>query len=464
MPKSGKRVLKNSIFQVLGAFGVTGLNFALMLGYAKILGPENFGSLVTSQAKVLIWGMLVDLGLSHSLIGALTAAESGRSELSRQGFRSRDLLYRVLGVRFLGAIIASLVIVLLARWQSASTEAFYQDIAFLPFLFATALQQTAISYSLYRSAQGMSVMANLAGIFLSVAVSLYFAFQGAPIFQILLAQSVGGLLTGILLFGYFFSQSRSRINSGTRRVKKTYGGLWGGSAWKALAQDAWPYAISFAVFVIWQRLDQIAASTMLGLEKGGQYALAVRLVSIPVLIATSISLAIFPDLQRVGRDSPEKLKFFLALAAKIIWRGGVLAAGLVLISLSLLLPPLLPKFIPALKILPFFVLGVWAFWMQSFLMNALFGLRAYWALTRIHLFALAVYIPILFLFTKWFELYGIVVAYTVFCWALCAVGFYEAKKLGVFSSANIFYRRFNQEELDFLKRIYSILPFKRSAE
>jgi len=462
MPKSGKRVLKNSIFQVLGAFGVTGLNFALMLGYAKILGPEDFGSLVTSQAKVLIWGMLVDLGLSHSLIGALTAAESGRSELSRQGFRSRDLLYRVLGLRFLGAGIASTMIVLLAHWQSANQEDFYQDIAFLPFLFATALQQTAISYSVYRAAQGMSVLANLAGISLSVVASLYFALQGAPIFKILLAQSLGGLLTGVLLFGYFYFQSKSRINCGTRRIKKTYGGLWGGSAWKALAQDAWPYAITFAVFVIWQRLDQIAASTMLGLEKGGQYALAIRLVAIPVLVATSISMAIFPDLQRVGRDSPEKLKFFLALAAKIIWRGGILAAGIVLIFLSLVLPPILPKFIPALNILPFFVLGVWAFWMQSFLMNALFGLRAYAALARIHLFALAVYIPVLFLFTKWFELYGIVVAYTVFCWALCVIGFYEAKKLGVFTSSNIFYRRFTKEELEFLTKVYSILPFRRA--
>ena len=112
MSKSVKRVLKNSFFQTIGSFGITGLNFVLILGYGRILGPEGLGSLATSQAQVILWTMLVDLGLSHSLIGALTSAESGRSELSRQGFRSRDLLFRVLFLRILGAVLGTVVVYL----------------------------------------------------------------------------------------------------------------------------------------------------------------------------------------------------------------------------------------------------------------------------------------------------------------------------------------------------------------
>ena len=85
MSKSVKRVLKNSFFHTFGAFGITGLNFLLNLVYARTLGPELYGSLLTSHAQVVMWTILVELGLSFSLIDTLTSAASERSELARQG-------------------------------------------------------------------------------------------------------------------------------------------------------------------------------------------------------------------------------------------------------------------------------------------------------------------------------------------------------------------------------------------
>ena len=452
-------MLKNSFFQVVGAFGITGLNFVLMLGYARILGPEHFGSLVTSQAQVLIWTILVELGLSHSLIGALTAAESGRTDLSRQGFRARDLLYRVLVLRFLGATVGASAIYFLA--SAGSPEQFHQDIAFVPFLFANAIQQTAVSFAMYRQRQGLSVIANLIGIGSSVSLSLFLAFRGHPISHLLLAQCWGGFLTGLILFSYFGWISLKRRRSGSRRAKQNriQSGAWGAEAWGALAQDAWPYAITFGVFVIWQRLDQIAASRLLGFEQGGNYALAVRLVAIPLLVATSISFAVFPDFQRVGRDAPEKLRLLLTLATKIIWRYGVIVAGIILLVVSHLLAPILPKFQPALKILPYFVPGVWAFWMQSFLINALFGLRRYKMVVRVHLYSLLIYLPSLYFFTKWFGLMGVVGAFTIFCFAMCIFGFRAAKEGGIFPSSVVFFGRYTKAELDCLGPVPKLFRF-----
>jgi O-antigen/teichoic acid export membrane protein len=467
MPKSARRVLKNSFFQVIGAFGITGLNFVLMLGYAHILGPESFGSLVTSQAQVLIWTMLVELGLSHSLIGALTAAESERTDLSRQGFRARDLLYRVLGVRLLGASIGSAMIYLLAKKAGGGEALFFQNIAFVPFLFAQAIQQTAVSFAMYRQRQGLSVITNLIGIGSSVALALFLAWQGYSISYLLLAQSWGGFLTGGLLFGYFTLLSARRKREGTRRLQKNMvhrRGAWGGEAWTALVQDAWPYAITFGVFVIWQRLDQIAASHLLGFEQGGHYALAVRLVAIPLLVATSISFAIFPDLQRVGRDAPDRLRHLLSFATKIIWRFGVIVSGLALIAVGQILAPLLPKFQPAIKLLPFFVPGVWAFWMQSFLVNALFGLRKYRLVVEIHLYSLAVYLPCLYFLTKHFELYGVVASFSIFCFAMCFFGFRAAKKGGIFPSVWIFFKPYTKQEMESLGSLPGFLKrFSRST-
>lgn len=434
MSKSVKRVVKNSFFQVSGALCVTALNLVLMLGYAHFLGPESFGSLVTSQAKVLIWCLLVDLGLSHGMIGALTGAEGGKTEDIRQGFRSRDLLLRVLGIRILGASIGAISVYLLATKQHAdSPELIWQDMAYVPYLFAMAFQQSAISYASFNHKLTFSVIANLLGIFATVALSLHLASIGAPISSLLLAQCWGGFFTGAVVFGYFFFESFFRKKSGSsRRQSSKYRGPWRKEAWRALAKDAWPYAVTFAVFVIWQRLDQIAASTFLGLGQGGQYALAIRLVAIPILIATSVSFAVFPDMQRISRDNPQQMSIVLGAITKAIYRYGILLIAFLLVALSLILKPFMPQYALALKILPSFIPGVWGFWLQISLINALFGQRRYSWVIQTHLLALLFYLPSLYLLPKYLGLYGIVWSFNIFCLSMFIFSLMAIKKSGIF--------------------------------
>lgn len=448
MSKAVKRVLKNSFFQTIGSFGITGLNFVLILGYGKILGPEGLGSLATSQAQVILWTMLVDLGLSHSLIGALTSAEGGRSELSRQGFRARDLLFRVLFLRLVGATLGALVVYLLAKNHSGGDEGkFWQEVAFTPFLYALALQQTAVGFAMYRGRQGMAVLAQITGVFLTVVLTLWLAFRGTEIRYLLLSQSWGGFFSGFVILGYFFLQSLGRKRAGnTRRLERTNGGSWGKEAWGALFQDAWPYALTFSVFVIWQRMDQIAVSRLLGLEAGGQYAMAIRLVAIPILVATSISFALFPDLQRVGRDAPARVQVILGAVNKLIWRYGILVAAVMLVSIALLMAPFQPRFKPALKLLPYFVPGVWGFWMQSFLMNALFGVRHYKLVVKAHLFSIALYLSVLYFFTVWFGMHGVAWSFNVFCLSMCFFGLRAARRAGLLGKDYSLFAPYTAEE------------------
>src|SRR6185369_9601924 len=106
-----------------------------------------------------------------------------------------------------------------------------------------------------------------------------------------------------------------------------------------------------AVCVLWQRLDQIAATHIFGDASGGQYGLAVRLVSVPILVATSVSFAIFPDLQRVGRDAPLRVRLILGTLSKTVYRYGVLAAFCMVCGIALVIVPLVPKFRPAIWLL-----------------------------------------------------------------------------------------------------------------
>jgi O-antigen/teichoic acid export membrane protein len=415
------------------------------MGYGRILGPELFGSLATSQNQVILWSMLVDLGLSHSLIGALTSAEGGRTDFSRQGFRARDLVFRVLILRLCGASAGALGVYLLARAHDPAM--FWQSIAYLPYLFALGVQQTAVGFALYRGRQGMAVLAQIAGFFVSVALTLWLATRGTALGWLLLSQSWGGLLGGGLILGIFYLDSLKRKREGnTRRLDRTHGGPWGKEAWGALLKEAWPYAITYAVFVVWQRLDQLAVSHFLGHAQGGQYAMAVRLVAIPLLVATSISLALFPDLQRIGRDAPERVRVLLGFASKIIWRYGIVAAALMLVAIALLVMPLQPQFKPAFKLLPYFVPGVWAFWMQSFLMNALFGLRRYRLVVELHLLSLVVYVLAIYFLTPRFGVHGVVWAFNLFCLSMSFLGFRAARKAGLLEKDYSLFGAFSAEE------------------
>ncbi len=460
MSKSVKKIVKNSFFQTFGSFGASGLQFALTVRYATLLGPAHYGSLNTSLAQVTIWSLLVDLGLSNGLIGALTAAQGEKSELARQGFRSRDLLARVLFIRLAGAFIGSAVVFFFA-WLHASsqgqfsTEQFHQDIAYTPFLFALAMQQTAIAYSSFRGRQGLAVFSMLSGIFCSVSSAIFLAWKGYAITWLLLAQSWGGFLTTAILFSVFALQKAAlpEAAESTRRLEKKRRGPWGGEAWRALGQDAWPYAITFAAAVLWQRLDQIVASRFLGMESAGQYALAVRLVAIPVLIATSISFAAFPDLQRIGRDAPEKIIPYLGAVSKFLYRYGIFLAALMLFGVAALVGPLVPKFGPALHLLPWFIPGIWAFWIHSFIVNALFAFRRYWAVVNAHLVALAAYLVMLPILAKLFGLPGVAWGCNVFPLVLLFVCLLRLRETELVGERFSLFAKFTETEIELLQKV-----------
>ena len=438
MPKSVKNTLRNSFFQTFGAFTITGLNFILILIYAHLLGPEGLGDLSTSQAQVLIWVTLVDLGLSSALISALTLAEGETltegesSELARQGFRTQDLINRVLFIRLVGASVGSIFIYIFS-WQHATDvdgvfneEIFWQAMAYVPYLFSVALMLTADAYCKFRGRQGLGVVSVLIGVLATVLLPAYLAFQGYGITYLLLAQSWGGILSAFIIWVTFFLTptrplSENLAESATncresRRIsrKLSFSSSWGITAWHALTKDAWPYAITFGAVVLWQRLDLITASHLLGFAEAGLYVLAVRLSAVPILMATSVGHAIFPDLQSVGRDAPAKVVIYIGAFTKFLFRYGVLIGAGILLFLSGLIYPFFPKYKVALELLPWFLPGIWAYWLHSFIVGGLFSLRRYRDVVLSYITAACVYLLVLIPLTKLFGLVGVALASNTF--------------------------------------------------
>jgi O-antigen/teichoic acid export membrane protein len=326
---------------------------------------------------------------------------------------------------------------------------FWQNVAFTPALFAFALQQTASAFAAFKGKQGLSVLANTAGVALTVALALVLAWKGAPLSWLLLSQSWGGFFSSGVIFTYFLArvlwESRNiyaRRRESTQKIR----GPWGLEAWRALARDAWPHAIAFAAFNLWQRLDQIAASRLLGMESSGNYALAVRLIAVPLLGGAAISAALFPDMQRMGRDAPHRVRVILGVLCKAVYRYGILAAALLVLVIGLAVGPAVPKFRPALWLLPHFVPGMWAYWLQSFIMNSLFGIRAYRATVQVHALSLAAYFASLLVLPQLFGLVGVAWSLNVFCLSMCWLGFRAARDAGLMDHGFLIYSAYTPEE------------------
>ena len=450
MQASVGHALFNSLLQTSNALVTASLNFLLMLVYARVLGPERLGSLVTSQAQVLIWVMFIDLGLSTGLIGALTRVEADKAGDSRQSFRALDLILQVLWIRLIGAILGSVIVTTLAYRHAKQNgefhwDMFWQNIAFLPHLFALALHQTTSAYALFRGRQLLAISANLAGIVVTVFCTMYLALTGHNNALLLVSQSWGGFLTAMIIVSTFWQRPHHNSDDNIRLTKNK--GPWKQNALAALLVDVWPYTLVLATIIIWQRLDQISASHFLGFEAGGQYALAIRIVAIPILMSNAVSIALFPDLQRIGRDAPHKMAVYVGAIGKFCVRYGMILVVLSLALLAAIVVPILPKFGAALKLLPWFVPGVWCYWVYNFMVSSLFGVRKYKQIAKIHLAALLFYVISLPLLTPHLGLVGVILSYDVFCISLFSLTFMALKRNGILTKNFKLTSGFSPEEL-----------------
>lgn len=381
MSKAISRAISSSAWQSLSGLSITALNFLLILLYARVLGPEKFGSLVTSQNQVLIWTLIVDLGLTSGLISTLTFHPENKIRF----------VYATALLRLLGASAGALLVFAFAYHHAlGDTQApiFWQNLAYIPYLFAFAAQQTAVGLASFLRRQALMIAGILVGGLGAIALSAFLLFRGASISELLFFHSWWGFVTAILIA---IGLLRNNAHAMGSRIPRAQAFLLVKDTWRSLWQNSWPFAAVIAVMTIWNRLDQIVTAHYLGLEAGGQYALAARLVSIPILVAASVAFAIFPEMQRLGKDAPEKVALYAGTVLKILFRYGLPVAVVFLGAVALAVAPLVPKFLPAIGLLPWFAAGVWAYWMHSFAINAYWGTRRYGSMVGIHALALATY-------------------------------------------------------------------------
>lgn len=415
MSRATKRAVFNSALLVSNAFFGQGLNFLLMVLYGSFLSKEDFGALQASLANILIWLILVDLGLYNGLIGTLNATKKNSDNPLGQAVK---ILSRVLSIRVLGALLGTLAIFLLAWLDSTQNgvwdrDSFLRNISYAPYILGFALQQTLTPYLSYVDKQAQGVIAHLSGIVICACICVYLVFHGYSVHTLLFVQSLSAYVSTLILLYFVFVQDKS-----FRSIRFSEIQWQQKEPWQNLFQHSWPYAIVFAAATLWQRLDQIVAAKVFGFSLGGEYSLAVKVVAIPVLVFSATTVALFPDFQRLGTDAPEKLEIYLRAITKFLFRYGLILATLCLLGVGVILSVFFPKYLAARELLPWFIPGVWAFWMYNFTYNALFAFHKYAINVIAHILAVMIYLTSLLILPSLFGLKGIALAYDCFCISL----------------------------------------------
>ncbi len=245
---------------------------------ARSLGPENFGWLNYALATVGVVGSLTALG-----IGPIVVRELVRAPAERVGWIGTALLLRAAG-----AAVGFLACVALAARQSAPASTLVVIVA------AGMIFQIPDVVDLLFQARGESkisawvrmtacVAANLLKVALILSEAPLAAFAAAGVAELAFA--------GI---GWWWGARRADCSLSPWRAERGRVG--------ALLRESWPLTISGFAISTQAYADQLVLGLMLGGDELGQYAAALRIVSVFAFVPMVVQTVAAPEITRAKRD------------------------------------------------------------------------------------------------------------------------------------------------------------------
>lgn len=245
---------------------------------ARYLGPENFGWLNYALATVGVVTSLTSLG-----IGSVVVRELVRAPAETAAWLGTAFLLRAVG-----AAVGFLICVGLAMRQSAPANGLIVIVA------AGMIFQIPDVVDLMFQARGdarRSAWVRMVACVLTSLIKVGLILAEAP----LTAFAIAGVVElAIAAVGWWWGARRAGHRMAQWRMER--------SRVLALLRESWPLAVSGFAISTQAYADQLVLGLMLGGDELGQYAAALRLVSVFAFVPMVVQTVAAPEITRAKRD------------------------------------------------------------------------------------------------------------------------------------------------------------------
>lgn len=290
-----RRITKNILFVFGGDVLSRLLGFLSTIWLARVLGANGFGSLSFAFTFFGYALLFTDLGLSSL----------GTREIAKSPNHSRDFIAKITPLRFSLAAIAFSIITILSLTVPGMAQ-----IRLLIILYCLSVFPYSVSLIwFYRGVEEMKFI----GISTITSYSLYL------ILVVLFVRSIGDInLVPIFWFiGSAVSASYLAFKAiGRRELSRDKPRLEINRM--VILRKALPIGVGTIMTQIYFNFDITMLGFIRGTTDAGIYTVAYKLLMFLLLIDGVFSTVILPLISRFYKESPERLKEILSLAAKVI--------------------------------------------------------------------------------------------------------------------------------------------------
>lgn len=321
---TARKILSNTIAQVLGKISVALLGLAVVKISTSYLSVEGYGEYILVYEFLAFFGIAADLGLFTIAVKEMSEDEKNIPKIIGNILSLRTILVvttmalaiaavflmpNYAGTRIpLGVAIASITVIL------------------------TILNGTISSVLQAKLKMQIASIATVLGKFISVGAMVYVVFYGFPNdtttgFYMLLAAGILGNFIMLITTNYH-----------VRKIT-TLKYQFDIQFWKSVLKKSLPYGIALILNTIYFRIDAILISVIRGSEEVGVYGVAMKMLEHFAILPLYFMNSVLPVLTKALKEKSEKYKeiirysfdFLAALAIPMVVGGVILAYPIIFI-------------------------------------------------------------------------------------------------------------------------------------
>lgn len=317
-----RRILSNTIAQILGKAGLAILGLAVVKIATNYLSVQGYGEYVMVYEFLAFFGIAADLGLFTIAV----------KEMSKDESKIPKIIGNIISLRTILCVItmgAAVITVFLIPGYKGTHIALGVGIASIT-TFLTIINGTISSVLQTKLRMGLASIAVVAGKIVSVGIMVYIVFYGFPQdketgFYMLIMAGIFGNLVMTMVTDHFVR----KITPITYRFDF--------DIWKDVFVKTLPYGLALILNTLYFRMNSLFISFYKGQEEVGIYAVAMRILEQLTVLPLYFMNSVLPVLTKSLQEKNEKYKdiirysfdFLAAMAVPMAVGGVVLSTSVI---------------------------------------------------------------------------------------------------------------------------------------